>query len=283
MAVAYDQPSLIFVHIPKTAGTTLNRIIDWEYNPLRVYSLNGRYFRWAYHRLTRLSARQLAKFRIFKGHMPYGLHRYLPQPARYLTILRDPIDRAISEYFFAVTDQFHPDRQHVSQMTLEEFVRSDPSNNTQTKRLSGQIKGYDFLAGDCTPAMLDSALENLDRDFELIGLSERFEESLALAKITFGWKIPRYGSFRVTKRRPPKSEIPESTRTLIADLNQFDIALYRRGVALFEQKIEQYRDQLEPAITAVREAKEYGTQSYYYRGASTVLKALSIFHSTIRF
>jgi hypothetical protein len=28
-----DRRALIFLHIPKTAGTTLNRIIEWQYSP----------------------------------------------------------------------------------------------------------------------------------------------------------------------------------------------------------------------------------------------------------
>ena len=36
------------------------------------------------------------------------------------------------------------------------------------------------------------------RYFSVIGLSERFEESLALMKLRFGWKLQRYSSFNVS-------------------------------------------------------------------------------------
>ena len=32
--------AVIFLHIPKTAGTTLNRIIEWQYNPLAIFTMD---------------------------------------------------------------------------------------------------------------------------------------------------------------------------------------------------------------------------------------------------
>lgn len=275
-------PALIFVHIPKSAGTTFNRILDWEYNPLRVYSINGRYFRWSYQRLTRLSPRRLARSRIFKGHMPFGLHRFLPQPATYLTILRDPVDRAISEYYFAINDRFHPDRQTVSKLSLEEFVRTYPYSNTQTKMIAGGSSAYDFLAGECTPEMLRMAIDNLKRNFALVGLSERFEESLALAKVLFGWKIRRYASFRTTRGRPPKNAIAPETRELIAQSNRFDVALYEEGVRIFERLVEMHKERVRNELPEILRAKALGSESLYYRGASTVLKLLTLAKSTLQ-
>ena len=36
-----DRQALIFLHIPKTAGTTLNRIIEWQYSPLSIFTLDS--------------------------------------------------------------------------------------------------------------------------------------------------------------------------------------------------------------------------------------------------
>ena len=35
-----DGKALIFLHIPKTAGTTLNRIIEWQYSPLTIFTMD---------------------------------------------------------------------------------------------------------------------------------------------------------------------------------------------------------------------------------------------------
>ena len=38
---------------------------------------------------------------VFKGHMPFGIHKRLPQDYTYITFLRDPIERVVSAYYFA--------------------------------------------------------------------------------------------------------------------------------------------------------------------------------------
>jgi hypothetical protein len=275
--------TVIFVHIPKSAGTTFNRIMDWEYNPLRVYSLNGRYFRKSYQRLTGLRRQHLGRFRVFKGHMPFGLHRVLPQRSTYLTILRDPVDRAISEYHFAIDDRFHPDRHAVRKLSLEEFVRTYAPSNAQTKMIAGQSTAYDFLAGECTPEMLRVAIDNLRHRFAFIGLSERFEESLALAKVLFGWKIRRYGSFRTTRVRPPKRAIAQETRQLIAQCNSFDVALYEEGARIFDQLLAAHKERVQKELARVRQAKALGSESVPYRGASSALKLLALARSMLPF
>jgi len=274
---------LIFLHIPKTAGTTLNRILDWEYNPLRIFSINGRYFRTSYQKLTNCPPGRLARMQLFRGHMPFGLHRFLPRPANYITVLRDPVERTISEYFFAVNRRVHRQHRQISRLTLEEYVSSSPYNNAQTKLIAGQSSDYDFLAGDCDAKMLAAAQDNLSRHFSFIGLTERFEESLALAKVLFGWKVRRYASFRITPGRPKCEAIPEHTRALIAEYNRFDLALYEHGADLFKEALAKHRDKVQIELEAVRRAGAVDRgELFYYRTVSTALKAVSLINSALR-
>jgi len=39
--------ALIFLHVPKSAGTTLNRLIEWEYPLFEMYSVDPVFFRWS--------------------------------------------------------------------------------------------------------------------------------------------------------------------------------------------------------------------------------------------
>src|SRR5271154_6800576 len=83
--------TLIFIHLYKTGGTTLNRIIEWEYKTSRICSVEPTWWQWSYQRITRWSPRRLPKMEVFKGHMPFGLHRLIPRPANYVTVLREPV------------------------------------------------------------------------------------------------------------------------------------------------------------------------------------------------
>src|SRR5438132_5483132 len=118
--------ALIYLHLPKCGGTTLSRIIEWEYPPMRIFSDDPSFFRWSFYKLCQWPRERLARMRVFKGHMPFGLHRRLPQPATYITVLRDPVERVISEYYFAKHYRLHPQHKRMRTLTIEDYVCTTP-------------------------------------------------------------------------------------------------------------------------------------------------------------
>ena len=220
--------------------------------------------------------------KVFKGHMPFGLHKLLPQQSTYITVLRDPIDRAVSEYYYALSRVVHPEHRMMKKLTLDQYIRSTTYANVQTRLIAGVYTGYDFLSGDCTSETLEIAKNNLSRYFSLIGLTERFDESLALAKLTFGWQLRQYADFNVTSVRPSKDNIPLQVRELIAERYQFDIQLYEYATDLFDRMMRPHADAVRRELERVREAKALSRfASTYYRAASTARKAISRINSAI--
>ena len=205
--------AVIFLHLPKAAGSTLNRLIEWEYPLFQMYSIDPVFFEWSWAHLQRLSKERLKRTRMFKGHMLFGLHAILPQPATYITVVREPVDRVISSFYFMRTYKLHPLywRFKRENWSLEDFVRRSPRENVQCKIIAGAEYNK-----PCTAEICEKAKENLVRYFSVVGLFERFEESLALMKLRFGWKLQRYSSFNVTRTRPKKADIPRSTLDLNA-------------------------------------------------------------------
>jgi hypothetical protein len=228
------EEAVIFLHVPKTAGTTLNRLVEWEYPLFEIYSVDPVFFRWSAAHLWQLPARRLKRTRMFKGHMLFGLHKILPQRATYITVLREPIERVISAFYFMRSYMLHPSywKFRRENWTLEDFVRRSPRENVQSKILAGAEYN-----SPCTEEIFEQAKEHLFRHFSVVGLSERFEESLALMKLRFGWKLQRYSSFNVTRARPKKRDLPQSTLDLIVEKNSFDLALYECAAKLFEDAV----------------------------------------------
>ncbi|HTY55471.1 MAG TPA: sulfotransferase family 2 domain-containing protein [Candidatus Binataceae bacterium] len=273
---------IIFLHLPKCGGTTLNRLIEWEYNPLEVFSVDPSFFRWSYWRLAKTPIERLKRIRVFKGHMPFGLHQRLSRPATYITVLREPIDRAISSYYYAQSYKLDPQHRIASKLSLEEYIRTTPKENVQTKLLAGYTNGYDFLSGECTPAMLETAKRNLSESFSLIGLTERFDESLVLAKIMFGWQIRQYANFNVTRSRPKKDAVPAGVRELVAERYRFDVMLYEYAEQLFNQTLDKYADRMPAELDSIRNAKTMSEgQALFYRVASGARKAISRANSAL--
>jgi hypothetical protein len=283
MSSVGNDEAIVFVHLPKCGGTTFNRIMEWEYSPVRIFSIDPSFFRWSYRKLLRWPRESLARMEVFKGHMPFGLHKFLPQQSTaYITVLREPIDRGISEYYYALSRVVHPQHWMMKRLTLEEYTHMTPYANVQTKLLAGQDSGYDFLAGECTSETLALAKENLSKHFSLVGLAERFDETLALAKIQFGWRIQQYADFNVTSGRPKKDAVPEAIRGVIAERYSFDLQLYDHAVKLFTEALASHAGQVSTEVDKIHKARALNRiTSFYYRSASAARKAISRVHSAL--
>jgi len=278
---AAEKEAIIFLHLPKTAGTTLNRLIEWEYPLSEMYSVDPVLFEWSAARLRKLSPDRLRKIRIFKGHMLFGLHEVLPQAASYITVLREPVDRVISAFYFMRSYKLHPLywKFHWGNWTLEDFVRRSRRDNVQCKI----IAGADYYK-PATAEVFERAKHNLLRHFSVVGLSERFDETLALMKLRFGWKLNSYSSFNVTRARPKKHELPKTTLDLIIEKNSFDIALYECARTIFDDAVK--RNAVEVAsiardLAAARARTQNPVSSTLFSIRAATRKAISRAYSTI--
>src|SRR5438874_8514629 len=86
-----DREGLIFLNIPKTAGTKLNRIIEWQYSPLSIFTIDPYGIRATTERFKTFSEQRRRRLRVVRGHAVYGIHEFLPQGATYITMLREPV------------------------------------------------------------------------------------------------------------------------------------------------------------------------------------------------
>jgi hypothetical protein len=244
--------AIIFLHVPKTAGTTLNRLIELEYPISQMYSVDPVLFEWSAAHLWKLPQARLGKMRMFKGHMLFGLHEVLPQPATYITVLRDPVERTLSAFYYMRSYKLHPFywKLRRKNWTLEEYVERTTRDNVQCKILAGAE-----YHGPCTPEILEKAKQHMDRHFSVVGLSERFEESLALMKLRFGWQLKSYSTFNVTRSRPKKGDLAQSTLDLILERNSFDVELYRLAVQRFEADVAKVAGEVAAIANQLKEAR----------------------------
>jgi hypothetical protein len=217
----------IFVHIPKTAGTTLVRILHREYDELGYLWIPPET---RFEDAKRLVADSSAEeFRLIHGHIPVGIHEALTRPARYFTLLRNPVDRALSHYYYVKRHPEHRLYKEVVEkgMTLRDYVTSGITGelaNGQTALLAGH--GRDAPSGDLS--ILRRAQENIEAKFAAVGLTEDFERSIVLFKLTLGWRKPLvYESANVSQDRPHVSTIPSKTIEAIKAQSELDEALYR--------------------------------------------------------
>lgn len=273
--------AVIFLHVPKTAGTTLNRLIEWEYPVRQMYSVDPVLFTWSSKHLRKYPASRLRGIRMFKGHMLFGLHEILPQPATYITVLREPVDRVLSAFYFMRTYKLHPLywKMRRENWTLEDFIHRSPRTNVQCKIIAGAE-----YEKPCTEEICARAMSNIEKHFSVVGLSERFEESLALMKLRYGWKLSSYSSFNVTRARPKKRDLPQATLDLIMEKNSYDVALYDFAAKRFEDAVQKNAfevNRLTRELEAARERTRDRMTSALFSLRSTGRKALSRVYSAV--
>jgi hypothetical protein len=184
---------------------------------------------------------------VVRGHLFYGIHEFLPQGATYITILRDPVTRLLSSYYFVLRRPLNPLHRKLKgeRLEVEDCLRLFPDrNNTQCRFIAG-VK--DTVIDD--ERLLDIAKENLTKSFSVVGICERFEESLILISKRFGWEVGFYENQKVAKSRP---RIEPKLVELIREHNRLDVELYEFGKKLFEQNLREKEDVVREGLTILR-------------------------------
>jgi hypothetical protein len=265
-AVYQSPPLLVFVHIPKTAGTTLRGILNMSEPGARSRAL-GNVFKGG----GGLSTASLERHRdgkgqdikpgvrLVRGHFPLGIREYLPKERelRCFTFLREPIERTLSHYYAirAVGGAYRlpplPPEATLDDALTAGYIH----DNLHTRMLCGDPEPF----GEVNEEMLEAAKRNLGEELVFFGLTERFDESLVLAKRRLGLKAILYrSSGRVNPERPRGDQVPAEVRRSAERCNRYDIELYRHGKELFEQALESRDLEFEVDLAALQAAKTDG-------------------------
>jgi len=236
-------PTVIFLHIGKTAGTTMRQVLrrNFRSSQVMVVRVRGRSREETLGRFGELPAELRARPRLIMGHTVFGLHEHVPRPSTYITIVRKPSSLVVSQYRFVVRTPGHRHHEMVTSqgMSIADYIRSGVSmemDNSQTRAISGDLA---VPYGACTDDMLERAKRNLDESFAVAGLTERFEETLILLQKRFGWSHLHYVRANVAPQGDPV-EITEDARAMIDEHNRLDNALYDYVTERFEESIRGY-------------------------------------------
>lgn len=269
---------LIFLHIPKSAGSTIQVIFK------RQYRRNSFFVPGNYPDLDVIKKKlsSTSNMRLCFGHMDFGMHDIIGEDYKYVTIIRDPIERIISQYYYVKRQpkhHLHHQAFKENNYSLAEYVEKGLStelNNGQVRILIGAggfhkniHTKYDIPFGKCEPWMLEEAKMNIEKHFLFCGLQEYFDESLILMKKELHLKKHvGYVSQNIAHKKRKVSELDDKTLRIIRKTNALDIEFYDWIKTQFLLNVEKEKFYIDKELKKLKWANLY---EYYKRQVKDIL------------
>lgn len=221
--------------------------------------------------LDRLQAADIARLRAVWGHYRHGVQACLPKPCAVVTLLRDPLDRILSGYYYS--------NRLVGESLemLEDYCRSRQYynigfDNGMCRILSGQ-RSLNPVAAELdattenfapvTQADFEAAAKNLE-GYLVVGTTDQFDQTLVVLGSDLRWALSDlvYQPVNVTASRPAESGLSAELRERLLAWNQYDTELFKRARGHLARRIAAYPGEYDRDLSLFRELN-----SLYQRGA----------------
>ena len=156
--------------------------------------------------------------------MPFGFAEHFPGQSEYITMIRDPIARAISDYFFCLMNPSNPAHQAATNLPLHEFVSKGygSTQNCYARWLSNAAYGAKFSSQD---EMLREAMRNLSQ-FSFIGITEQFDLSVARLCRKYGLVLRAASEINRNAATPEAKSLSEDEQEVLRTSNALDLVIY---------------------------------------------------------
>uniref|UniRef100_A0A8C3RTX5 Galactose-3-O-sulfotransferase 2 n=1 Tax=Chelydra serpentina TaxID=8475 RepID=A0A8C3RTX5_CHESE len=216
-----------------------------------------------------------SEFNIMCHHMRFlqaQVQRVMPSSTFYFSILRNPIHLMESSFTY-----YKGSSPFSRAQSLEEFL-SQPvrfyNSSAPDSQYAKNLMAFDFgfnHNGNFSAKHMQLMLRYIEEAFDLLLLSEYFDESMVLLKEALCWDLDSIVSFPLNSREEStRSPLSESMAEKIKSWNRLDWAIYRHFNRTFWQRIDwnMGRERMQQEVRVLRERREQLAKTCLQGGGS---------------
>jgi hypothetical protein len=231
---------LFFMHIPKTAGMSMRQYLNNQYQADDVCPAE----RW--QDLPDLG-RDVASYRLVRGHFRHNLRQLVAPDARVLVVLREPLRRTVSALRHLGRDpNFHQTYEMARNLTLGEMIRTEKIMALQ-RDVQARFLCASRRADDVTAYLMDARARNVDADagdrenppafqlaadrleaIDFVGITEDLGTLVATMAQEMSFHPPVY--FPVVNENPERVDpllgLTDQELQIVRQHNSIDLQLY---------------------------------------------------------
>jgi hypothetical protein len=247
--ISLFNPKVLFIHIPKTAGTSLRGFLECLHPEPRCFKT------WYIDSVLKEKPWQLNEFCFIGGHFPVSIIDWLPhKDFRTITFMREPVARTISHFNHLKTSKDAFMNQVALSNNLETFLqRADglfELANLQTRYLGAididqeyyfnrenivQEDADAWISGPSIERAFQRALRFLEK-CDVVGIVEQMQDSMLLLanSLDLSSHVSMGHANRGTLAVPL---ISDETVNRLREINRFDLKLYDEAKRIFSQRV----------------------------------------------
>lgn len=205
-----DQQQPVFIHIPKTGGTSINCVMkgtEWQ-TPLNFH----------YRHLDPESKISTAGDIFDPANIAQYKNEYI------FMMLRNPIDRLISEYYYIRKNTTFIDMLTSKPANFLDYVANHQTSNGMLKFLYGQRM---YSAKSISIEQAEQAIKLIEELNIHVGIFEQYDRSLSYLRETGNFQWPDTIEVkRATLNRPNIRQLSKEEINTIKENNKADFMLY---------------------------------------------------------
>lgn len=199
-----EKTKIIFMHVPKTGGTTLHSLLADKFKHAEICPER-------FNKLGNYKAGELAKYRYYSGHYDFNSCQVIPGlNNEIITFIRKPQDRLISLYYFFRSHTVEYSEANGLRLPIlanthnfcdflncKEIYLTNNIFNPYIQLLTGRTPTGEFSFEDENITLNDADFELLElakkrlASIAAFGVLERFDESVKLISNVLGLKLPK--------------------------------------------------------------------------------------------